>query len=178
MLLFFFLFISKKSKAVLEGCVSWTLGCYCNNPGVSSRNLLEGLYFEGCYHNICSSKSRSHRNPYKHFFLYLDVILKPPCTHIFKFLHCADAFLLHIWFIFLLAECTGPFRIWCHQSLSSISFDLVCSRVSFKTGQCTFLGQRDRSSFIVPGQRDSRTSSKSCRRTEWARTACQNGTWN
>ena len=32
-------------KVVLDGCVSWPLGCYnCNNPGVSSCNLLEWLY--------------------------------------------------------------------------------------------------------------------------------------
>ena len=34
--------------------------------------------------------------------------------------------------------------------------------VSNGTGQCNFSGQRDRSSFIVPGQRDNGTSSKSC----------------
>ena len=34
------------TKVVLEGCVSWPLGCYCycNSPGISSRNLLERLY--------------------------------------------------------------------------------------------------------------------------------------
>ena len=48
------------------------------------------------------------------------------------------------------------------------------SRVSNGMGQCNFLGQRDRSSFIVPGQRDNnRTSSKSCYRTGWAGTAYQ-----
>ena len=31
-------------------------------------------------------------------------------------------------------------------------------RVSNGTGQCNFLGQRDKSSFIVPGQRDNGTS--------------------
>jgi hypothetical protein len=31
---------------------------------------------------------------------------------------------------------------------------VVFSRVSNKTGQCNFSGQRDRSSLIVPGQRD------------------------
>ena len=31
-------------KVVLEGCVSWPLGCHSNNPGVSSRNLLERLH--------------------------------------------------------------------------------------------------------------------------------------
>ena len=31
------------SKVVLEGCVSWPLCCYCNNPAISSRNLLERL---------------------------------------------------------------------------------------------------------------------------------------
>ena len=34
----------------------------------------------------------------------------------------------------------------------------VTSRVSNMTGQCNFSGQRDRSSFIVPGQRDNGTS--------------------
>ena len=36
---------------------------------------------------------------------------------------------------------------------------------SNKTGQCNFSGQRDRSFFIVPGQRDNGTSSKSCHGT-------------
>ena len=39
------------------------------------------------------------------------------------------------------------------------------TRVSNGTGQCNFSGQRDRSSFIVPGQRDNGTSSKSCHGT-------------
>ena len=30
----------------------------------------------------------------------------------------------------------------------------ICTRISNGTGQCNFSGQRDRSSFIVPGQRD------------------------
>ena len=38
----------------------------------------------------------------------------------------------------------------------------IVKKVSNKTGQCNFLGQRDRSSLIVQGHRDSRTSSKSC----------------
>ena len=39
------------------------------------------------------------------------------------------------------------------------------SRVSNGTGQGNFSGQRDRSFFIVPGQRDNGTSSKSCHGT-------------
>ena len=39
------------------------------------------------------------------------------------------------------------------------------------TGQCNFSGQSDRSSFIVPGQRDNRTSSKSCHGTGRSGTA-------
>ena len=39
------------------------------------------------------------------------------------------------------------------------------TRLSKGTGQCNFLQQRDRSSFIVPGQRDNGTSSKSCHGT-------------
>ena len=38
-------------------------------------------------------------------------------------------------------------------------------RVSNGTGQCNFSGQRERSSFIFPGQRDNGTSSKSCHGT-------------
>ena len=38
----------------------------------------------------------------------------------------------------------------------------------------TFWGQRDRSSFIVPGQRDNGTISKSCQGPGRAGTACQN----
>jgi hypothetical protein len=60
-----------------------------------------------------------------------------------------------------------------HQSLQQVAFvckclglkSSVCSRVSNGTGQWNFLGQRDRSSFIVQGQRDNRTSSKSCHKT-------------
>ena len=40
--------------------------------------------------------------------------------------------------------------------------------------QCNFLGQRERSFFIVLRQRDNGTSSKSCHGTERAGTACQN----
>jgi hypothetical protein len=43
---------------------------------------------------------------------------------------------------------------------------LVGSRVCNGTGQCNFSGQRDRNSFLVPGQRDNGTSSKSCHGTE------------
>ena len=42
----------------------------------------------------------------------------------------------------------------------------VFNRVSNETGQCNFSGQRDRSFFIVSGQRDNGTSSKSCHGTE------------
>ena len=41
----------------------------------------------------------------------------------------------------------------------------VLTRVSNGTGQGNFSGQRDRSFFIVPGQRDNGTSSKSCHGT-------------
>ena len=51
------------------------------------------------------------------------------------------------------------------------TFSVVSSRVSNGTGQCNFLGQRDRSSFIVPGQRDNGTSQKSCQGTGRAGTA-------
>ena len=45
--------------------------------------------------------------------------------------------------------------------------------VSNGTGQCNFSGQRDRSSFIVPGQRDNGTSSKSLTtRRDGILTAC------
>ena len=46
-------------------------------------------------------------------------------------------------------------------------------RVSNGTGQCNFSGQRERSSFIFPGQRDNGTSSKSCQGTGRAGTVCQ-----
>ena len=36
------------------------------------------------------------------------------------------------------------------------------------------LGQKDRSSFIDPGERDNGTGSKLYQGTGWARTACQN----
>jgi hypothetical protein len=54
----------------------------------------------------------------------------------------------------------------------------VCVMVSSGTRQCNFLGQRDRSFFIVPGQRDNRRSSKYCHGTELARIACQNLGWD
>ena len=51
---------------------------------------------------------------------------------------------------------------------------LRAGRVSIGTGQGNFLGQRDRSFFIVLGQRDNGTSSKSCHGTGRAGTVCQN----
>jgi hypothetical protein len=51
---------------------------------------------------------------------------------------------------------------------------LVWCRVSNGTGQCNFSGQRDRSFYIVPGQRDNGTSSKSCHGPGRAGTASQN----
>ena len=50
----------------------------------------------------------------------------------------------------------------------------IPSRVSNKMGQCNFSGLRDKCFFIVPGQRDNGTSSKSCQRMGRARIACQN----
>ena len=50
----------------------------------------------------------------------------------------------------------------------------VESSVSNGTGQCNFLGQRDRQQCFVPGQRDNGTSSKSYQGTGWAGTPCQN----
>ena len=50
----------------------------------------------------------------------------------------------------------------------------VKTSVSNGTGQCNFSGHRDRSFFVVPGQRDNGTSSKSCHGTGRAGTACQN----
>ena len=48
--------------------------------------------------------------------------------------------------------------------MSKYDFDTKAS-VPNKTGQCNFSGQRDRKSFLVPGQRDNGTSSKSCHGT-------------
>ena len=42
---------------------------------------------------------------------------------------------------------------------------LLHTSVSNRTGQCNFSGQRDKNSFLVLGQRDSGTSSKSCQGT-------------
>ena len=50
----------------------------------------------------------------------------------------------------------------------------IRSNVSNGTGFSCPAGQRDRCTFLVPGQRDNGTSSKSCHRTGRARTACQN----
>ena len=58
----------------------------------------------------------------------------------------------------------------CDLSLSAL-IALLEIRVSNGMGQYNFSGQRDRSFFIVPGQRDSRRSSKSCQGTGRARTA-------
>ena len=43
-----------------------------------------------------------------------------------------------------------------------LTYKQLQTSVSNGTGQCNFSGQRDKSSFIVPGQRDNETSSKSC----------------
>ena len=58
-------------------------------------------------------------------------------------------------------------NIICESSLTgnSLGTQLVRTRVSNGTGQCNFSGRRDRSFFIVPGQRDNGTSSKSCHGT-------------
>ncbi len=52
----------------------------------------------------------------------------------------------------------------------------VCIRSSISngTGQCNFSEQRDRDFFVVPGQRDNGTSSKSCHGTGRAGTASHN----
>ena len=51
-------------------------------------------------------------------------------------------------------------------SLGQVGFNFkIHTRVSNGTGQCNFSGQRDKSSFIVLGQRDNRASSKSCHGT-------------
>jgi hypothetical protein len=63
----------------------------------------------------------------------------------------------HILQLFCFCFCFIPFSVHQQQKLSS--------SVSNGTGQCNFSGQRDGSSFIVLGQRDNRTSSKSCHRT-------------
>ena len=52
-------------------------------------------------------------------------------------------------------------KLQSYKSLLALSL-LVCLRVSNGTGQYNFSGQRDRSFFIVPGQKDNGTSSKSC----------------
>ena len=49
--------IPHQTKVVLKGCVSWPLGC--NNPGVSSRNLLERLYTK-----LHSSGNKEHDDWY------------------------------------------------------------------------------------------------------------------
>ena len=49
--------------------------------------------------------------------------------------------------------------------------------VSNGMGQCNFSGQRDRSSFIVPRQRDNGTSSKSCQGTGQP-VKIRDGTWD
>ena len=48
---------------------------------------------------------------------------------------------------------------------------MLATRVSNGAGQDNFSGQRDRRFFIVPGQRDNGTSSKSCQGTGRAGTA-------
>ena len=58
---------------------------------------------------------------------------------------------------------------------SELRYELVFSN---RTGFSCPAGQRDRSPFVVPGQRDNGTSSKSCHRTGRARTACQNPGWD
>ena len=58
-----------------------------------------------------------------------------------------------------------------NKAVTLLEFCTVLCRVSNGTGQCNFSGQRDRSSFIVPGQRDNGTSSKSCQGTGRAGTA-------
>ena len=58
-------------------------------------------------------------------------------------------------------------HIACKKGNFSLSFTshVLSISVSNGTGQCNFSGQRDRSSFIVPRQRDKGTSLKSCHGT-------------
>ena len=71
-------------------------------------------------------------------------------------------------------------NLWSHRFSPDTNKKLLkfmpslSTRVSNGTGQCNFLGQRDRSSFIVAGQSDNGTSPRSCHRTGQAGKACQN----
>ena len=61
---------------------------------------------------------------------------------------------------------TFSVHFFCHDlSKFKLVAVLMYTSVSNGTGQCNFWGQRDRNSFLVPGQRDSWTSSKSCHGT-------------
>ena len=62
----------------------------------------------------------------------------------------------------------------CHLFQTGTVKWLTHIRVSNGMGHCNFSGQRDRSFFVVPGQRDNRTSSKSCHGRGQAGTASQN----
>ena len=61
------------TKVILEGCMSWPLGYYSNNSGVSSRNLLERLYF------YCSKKGMDQLKQ-KKVWINQDVIDGPHCN--------------------------------------------------------------------------------------------------
>ena len=61
---------------------------------------------------------------------------------------------------------TKQMQDWaCSVYTANIYCKNIISSVSNGTGQCSFWGQRDRSSFIVPRQRDNGISSKSCQGT-------------
>ena len=57
-----------------------------------------------------------------------------------------------------------------------LTYKQLQTSVSNGTGQCNFSGQRDKSSFIVPGQRDNGISSKSCCETGQADSKSKPGT--
>ena len=78
---------------------------------------------------------------------------------------CTNQSFDHIWSVLYWSTYLTPnpeFTIW------------VWISVSYGTGQCNFLGQRDNSSFIVPGQRDDGMSWIFCRGTGRVGKACQN----
>ena len=60
-----------------------------------------------------------------------------------------------------------PLKNWCFFKPVDFWKLRICVSVSNGTGQCNFSGQRDRSSFIVPGPWDNGTSSKCCLGTGW-----------
>ena len=110
-----------------------------------------------------------------HIVMIHDSCDSQSCLNLLKHVKtCSDS----IWYELLQFIWSSNMSEHVQTCLNLIRFNMIWIRVSNGTGQCNFSGRRERNSFIVPGQRDNRTSYKSCQGTGRAGTAkIRNGYW-